>query len=366
MKTNQWHYKLLFLAMLVTTSIQGQSYERSRSVQEIFRAPATAEIQIINKYGDIHLIPWQKDSVRFEIEMSVTSNKESKIDKIFDYVDFDFKETKYYIIAQTVFRNKNTFWSEVADIASTVFSGGTHTQIDYTVYYPGSNDLKIENKFGNLYTGDHPGKVDFFVANGDIKAHAFSGPAKLHIEFGNATIEEVNSATCTVNYGELYLENAAELILESKSSKIFLTKADQVQVDSKRDKYYVKEIDEINGSSYFSNLSFDLVGEHIGLQSKYGDVKVQTYGPGFRQMELGTENTNVTLYIDKNFYYDIEVTKDDRTQMVFTSSLLTKTETPLDEDNKSFRVRCTAGTAGKPVVPVKINASSGKIFLMNL
>jgi hypothetical protein len=366
MKAKQWPYKLLFLALLISGSAQGQTYERSRSVQETFVAPPAAEIQVINKYGDIHLIPWKKDSVRFEIHMAVTSNKESKIDRIFDNVDFEFKETKYYIIAQTVFKNQNNFWSEVADMASLVFSGGTHTQIDYTVYYPEKNDLKIENKFGNLYTGEHTGKVDFNISNGDIKAHSFTGQTRITMEFGNANIEKVNAASFNINYGELYLEKAAEIILESKSSRIFITECDWMQIDSKRDKYYVKEVGEVNGTSYFSNLGFDLVEEHISLQTKYGDVKVQSVQPGFRQMEFGSESTNITFYIDRNLYYDIDIVKDDRTQMVFTSNMLTKTETLLDEEEKTSRIKCTAGTAGKPAVKVKINARSGKIFLMNL
>jgi hypothetical protein len=353
------------MALLFSALVQGQSYERNRSVQETFYAPSTAEIQIVNKYGDIHLIPWKKDSVRFEVQLSVSSNKESKIDKIFDYVDFEFKETRYYIIAQTTFKGQNTFWSEVADMASLVFSGGTHTQIDYTVYYPEDNDLKIENKFGNLYTTDHSGKVDFFISNGDIKANSFTGPTKIQIDFGNASIASVNSASLYINYSELYLESAAELILESKSSKIFLTDCKWMQIDSKRDKYYVKKAGEVSGTSYFSNLGFDLLDRHIGLQSKYGDIKIQSVGQTFRQVELSTESTTVTVLISREKYYDMDILRDDRTQMVFTSALLTKTEMALDEEKKTFRVKCTAGTAGKPVVPVKINAKSGKIFLMN-
>ena len=358
MKMKRWHYNLLILGIFFNTYAQGQAFERSRSVEKTFSAPASAEIQISNKYGDIHLIPWKKDSVKFDIQLSVTSNKEAKIDKIFDYVDFDFKESKYYIIAQTVFKGQNTFWSEVADMASLVFSGGTHTQIDYTVYFPEKSDMKIDNKFGNLYTTDHPGKADFSISNGDLKAHSFTGPAKLSINFGNASIDEVNSATLNVNYSELNLETASELIINSKSSKIYLTACNWMQIDSKRDKYYVKEVGEVSGTSYLT--------QEITLQSNYGEVKVQSVRPDFRQMALNAESTNITIYIGSDFYYVLDVTRDDRTQMVFTSNLLTKTETALDSENKTFRVRCTAGTAGKPTIPVNINAKSGKIFLIKM
>jgi hypothetical protein len=83
-------------------------------------------------------------------------------------------------------------------------------------------------------------------------------------------------------------------------------------------------------------------------------------------MEFSAESTNITLYIGSDFYYDIDITRDDRTQMVFTSSMLTRAEVALNDEKTSFRLKCTAGTAGKPTVPVSIIAKSGKIFLMNL
>jgi hypothetical protein len=354
------------IGLLVSISSQGQTFERSRSLQKSFFALPSAEIQIVNKYGDIHLVTWDKDSVRFEIQLSVTSNKEEKLDKIFNYVDFEFEDTKYFIIARTVFKGQNSFWTEVSDMANLVFSGGTHTQIDYTVYLPENSNLKIENKFGNIVTTDHPGKVDIFVSNGDLKAHSFSGQAKIRVDFGNATIAQVKSANLSINYGELRLEEASEVILQTKSSKIFLVSAEWLQMDSQRDKYYVNKVGEVSGSSYFSDLSFDQVARQVSLKSNYGDIKIGSVLPGFRQMEFGSESTAITVYISREFYYDMDITRDYRTQMVITSSLLTKTETALDAENKSFRLKCTAGTAGKPTVPVNINAKSGKVFLMNL
>ncbi len=236
------NYKYLMISVCLagSLSLAGQTFENSRTLRKAYRIAPNVEVQVTNKYGDIHLVPWEKDSVVFEIDFSVTSNKQSKVDKIFDYVDFDFKETAYYVIAQTVFEGQNNIWSEMADVASTIFSSGTNTRIDYTVYFPAGNDVRIENKFGNIYTTDHTGKVDITLSNGDLKGHTFSGPTRLKLDFGNATIDNIVNANISLSYAEFNLDKAGEINFETRSSKLYLNTCEILHLDSKRDRYYIK------------------------------------------------------------------------------------------------------------------------------
>lgn len=354
----------LIALLLLTASTSGaQEYMRSRSLREAFKAPPTAEIQVINKYGDIHLVPWQKDSVVFEIELTVTSSKQAKVDKIYDYIDFDFKSTGYYIIAQTVFTGQNTFWSEMADVANTIFSGNTATRINYTIYFPENNDVKIENKFGNIFTTEHKGKVDITLSNGDLKAFAFSGPARLKLDFGNASIDKINTGRLLLNYAEISIEEAGELNVESKSSRFTLASANKLQVDSKRDKYYIKKIGEITGTTYFSYFNLDLVDGKINLTTTYGELQLLKVSDSFRQIDLNAQFTDITLYMGEKHYYEIEVIRDDRAQVTMASGVNPKGEAAEDKAAKTVRQKYTAGKQGQSKVPVFITIRSGKLFL---
>ena len=366
MKTHLLNYKYLALSVFLAAglALNGQVYESSRTVREAYKVPPTAEVQVINKYGDIHLIPWEKDSVVFEIDFSVTSNKQSKVDKIFDYVDFDFKSTTYYVIAQTLFEGQNTIWSEMADVAGTIFSSGTTTRIDYTVYFPVSNAVKIENKFGNIYTTDHDGKVDIRLSNGDLKAHSFNGATRLNIEFGNVSIDQILNATVTLGYAEMNLENAGEVSFESRSSKIYLTDVKLLNLNSKRDRFYVTSAGEITGESFFSYLSLDKVTKKINLKTSYGDVKILDVGESFQKMDFNSEYTDLTFYLNDRHLYEFDITRDEKSSVIASTSILTKKEEPAIGLEKTFHATVTAGKAGKQRVPVNVILKSGKIFLM--
>jgi len=205
---------LLLLSILMTGVVFAQSYEKSSKITKSFYATEETEIQISNKYGNIHVIPWEKDSVKFEIILSVRANKESKVDKLFDNVDFDFTSTRYYVIAKTAF-HKNTFFK---DVSNQIFSGDNNIQVDYYVNIPAQCKIIIDNKFGNIYSTDHHGEVDIKLSNGDLKVNDLHQDAKISVEFGNTYINSMNSGSLKIYYGDLELESADDLQFEGKSA----------------------------------------------------------------------------------------------------------------------------------------------------
>jgi hypothetical protein len=366
MKTRLLHYKYLmvFASLAVSFSLTAQTYQNSRTVREAYKIGSNVEVQVINKYGDIHLVPWDKDSVVFEIDFSVTSNKQAKADKIFDYVDFDFKSTAYYVIAQTVFEGQNSFWSEMADVASTIFSSGTTTRIDYSVYFPAGNDIRLENKFGNIYTTDHNGKVDINLSNGDLKAHSFTGPTRLKIEFGNVSIDEITNANISLGYAEFNLEKAGEITFETRSSKLYLTSCDKLHLDSKRDRYYIKSAAEISGDMFFSYMNLDKATSKINLKTNYGDFKLLEIAETFHRIDFSSQYSDITLYLNDEHLYELEVTRDDHSEILSSTTVLSKKEEPVEGANDTFRSVITSGNADKSKVPIFIHIKSGKIYLM--
>jgi len=360
------NYKILLVSACLALGfpLAAQTYQNSRSVREAYRIAPNAEIQVINKYGDIHMIPWEKDSVVFEIDMTVTSNKQSKVDKIFDYIDFDFKSTAYYVICQTVFENQDNIWSEMADVASTIFSSGTSTQIDYTVYFPAGNDVRIENKFGNIYTTDHIGKVDITLSNGDMKAHSFNGPTRLNVEFGNVSVNKIINGSISLGYAELNLEEAGEISFESRSSKIYVTEADKLHLNSKRDRFYVTAAGEVTGETFFSYLNLDKIYSRINLKTNYGEVKVLGISEDFSRMDFSSQYTDINIYLDDDHYYEFDITRDDKSEVASSVTLISKKEEPVAGMEKTYRSSITAGKADKSAVTVAISIKGGKIYIL--
>ena len=343
--------------------IQAQTIEKSRTIKESFLVGPDAEIEVANKYGSIHLVPWKKDSVKFEIEIMVKGNKQSKVDKSFDYIEVDFKTSKYYVIAQTLFAGKSSFWSDVSDITSAIFNSSTKTKIDYTIYVPVNATLKIMNKYGNIYTTDHKGAIEIDLSNGDLKAHHFSGRTKIKTEFGDADIKKIDNGNLDISYGEFHLEEGGQLELMSKSSKFYFTDVDQLNIDSKRDKYYVKNASEFTGTAYFSLIELDQLSKRLSISTKYGDIDLKSFSDAVESVNLKSVNTDVTLHFPDKKHYKLDIVVDEKTEVMYSADIKNISSKELSGDEKLIKVNCEIGTVKNMTVPLDLDCRAGTLSL---
>ena len=354
---------VLIFAHISGYNIYGQTIEKSRSVVEAFKLEADTEVEIVNKYGNIHLIPWEKDSVKFEIELVVRGSKQSKVDKSFDYVEFDFKTSKYYVIAQTLFAGKSSFWSDVSDLTGEIFNSSTKTKIDYTVYIPAGVKLKIMNKYGNIYTTDHTGEVEIDLSNGDLKAHKFSGKTKITSEFGNVNLKEIDDGTLNISYGEMKIENAGRAVIESKSSKFYMDEVQDLELNSRRDKFYLDKVGSLSGLTNFTTIEIDELTDKFNLTAKYGDVDVKSFSDEVVSFKMKANDADLTLHFIDNKYYKIDAKVNGQTEVMYSSDIKNISSRDLNDDEKLIEVKCLIGTDKSMTVPINLDVRAGSVSL---
>ena len=72
-------YKTIFFlsvyVFLWPVLLNAQPYERSKEETRSFKVYKQTTLEIYNKYGNIHLFPWEKDSVKIKIELNNSLNQ---------------------------------------------------------------------------------------------------------------------------------------------------------------------------------------------------------------------------------------------------------------------------------------------------
>jgi hypothetical protein len=293
--------------------------------------------------------------------MQIKASKESKADKIYEYIDFEFSDNRYYVIARTHLNQQGEFWAEVSDLANTFFSSGTKVQIDYSVYLPQYINVKIENKFGNIYSTDHLGKMSVILSNGDYKANDLKGSTDLNVSFGNATINSIESGKLNLNYSELELGSAGNLTIESKSSTLNIDKIGTLSINSKRDKYYINQLGVISGKTSFSYLTLKSFSSDLTLNTDYGEVNLEGISSEFKLIDLTSSYTDIQLKIPVKASYTVDISHTLNTVITAPENYSGLKSETVDKKADLYRTKGTAGNGILKKGKVTINSRSGKI-----
>ncbi len=344
----------------------GQTFERGRKESRSFKLYDRTSLEINNKYGNVHLFNWDKDSVKIEIDLKVRANKESKVDKIFDYIDFEFSDSRYYIIAHTTFRqNLGGFWSELSDLANTVFSGNNKAQIDYNVYLPSNINVKLENKFGNIYCTNREGKFEVSLSNGDLRANKLNGETELNLSFGNVGINHIENGKLIGSYVDMDLSSAVELFVESKSSTYNFEKIGVLNLKSRRDKFYIDEITSISGETSFSYLSIKRFSNYLRLTTEYGEVKLKGVKPGFKMVELNSKYSDIIMQLSNMVNCNVDLNHTESTGLILPDTFKGKSKSIIDEKEGTANTKGYFGNKEEAEAEIKINIKSGSVSFMD-
>jgi hypothetical protein len=303
---------LVVLSILMSAGVwvRAQTYSESQKIIRTFGAGPETRLDLTNKYGTVHIIPWKKDSVRIAIDLFIKSSSTAKLEKLKRNVDFEFTDTKYYIIAYTRFGSRGgTFFSDLMDLGSTIIPSKNEVKIDYTVHIPSHLNINITNKYGDIYIDDMKGSVSVNLSNGDIKANSLTGESNISLNFGNGIINELGNSRLTIAYADVEIQKAGQLNIDSKSSKIRIRQVRILRINSKRDKYSVSSIDNLFGESWFSDIWLSRMNEEINFNPKYGALKVDSIPDDFSFINISTEYTDMNFVFNTTASFELELLK---------------------------------------------------------
>ena len=361
MKTISSKYNvILLLLLLCSISVSSQSFSKEGRVVRSFALADDTEIEITNKYGDISVENWDIDSIKIEILYKVSATKKSKLDPVYDAINFDFKSNKYYIVAKTVFEGRGSFWFDVSEIAGNLFGGGITTSIDYTIYLPAKRNLKVNLKYGSIYMTDYAGYFNLTLSNGNFRAHNLTGTSILNVDFGDVVVKEIVTGVVKIRYGTLELQKAKELDLTGQSSEFDLGDVDRLTLDSKRDRISIEGVDLLIGSNYFTKLNVNEITGKLELSTKYGSFKLNRIASEVSAIQLTSYNTLVDFYFTDENNYSIKLISDSKADVSYSAKLgeFEVKELP----NKLKEAVCVHGNVGN-AVPVNIETKSGVLTL---
>jgi len=352
---------ILILVLLPFNRILPQGASETRSFIKGFPVSKETVVEVNNKYGNIEITTWDSDSAYVRAEIKASAPNQSKLGKMFNEISIKITGTGNLILAQTVFNQSiNAFFENFKGMTNKVISYESQVEINYYIKVPEYMNLRIENRYGDVFLEKTSGNFDLTLSNGSLKADVPGRKSNLKLSFCDATITSLMAGSIDASFSDLTISEIKKIKIKTISSKYRINKAGEIEIESRRDDLFIDNIENLEGDSYFTDFEVGSLTESLNLVSRYGDLDFDNISAQFESVNINSGFSDISLDFDPEASYSIEV----RTLNSFLSlpSGIKSEERTLDSGKKEY---ITTGTSGQNPGSrlLKIDANRGKIYI---
>ncbi len=354
---------LLLTALILSSSaLSGQHVSDSRTFMKAFRTGNNPVLDVSNKYGNLHVSHINGDSIKIRVEVTASSNDESRLNKLMSDVNIGMTMTNETVRAQTILgKNVLTLFESIKGMARSIINFESRLQINYFIECPPETILRLSNSYGDVYIGEETPELSLTLSNGNFDADVINNAITIELTFCNANIRKILKGRLSVSYGELSLKETGDLDLNSRSTKIRIEKAASLDVDSKRDVMILGSVETITGTTYFSEMNVDYLSKDISLVTKYGNISFEEISSGFSLIDVNSSYADFDFSIAQQASYNMEI---HHTNAFVSLPGVTPEpqKTEISAENKVYLLTGKVGSSPERA-RIRIDATKGEIRL---
>lgn len=354
---------LITTVLCLTGSALWAQVSDSKEITKVFSVDKSTIVDIGNKYGDVSVETWDKDSVWVQIKYSVSEKNYERLNKKMDEISFELTQSGHYVVINTIIgESKNMLLSELTKFKETIGVGESQVEINMQLKIPNNLDLRIKNKFGNVYIDDYKGDINIDLSNGKLKAHELTGYTNLKLNFGDAIVKQIDSGNLEIYYSDFNLSTSRRLRITSKTSDITITEVGQLLVNSSRDEYRIRMINDFETEANWTDFSISEFTQKSDIKMNYGDLTIENIQPSLQKMLIDARSTRINLYFEHETDVNFDIITDEDLNLP-NEAQIDSTET-INEKEKVMRYLGRTGKIEKAKPKLILNTSSADITIL--
>jgi hypothetical protein len=300
-------FKSLLIIALVSIAIpiNAAKEEYSKTLQKEYTVHANTSLEVINKYGEVHIEDWDKQLIRIDVKITVDHNNKAEADALLKMINVTFSEIGDNVKAVTEidegFGNSRGWFGN---------HEGKKFRIDYQIKIPKAISLKLSNKYGNIFLSNLAGMLDIDLKYGNLNINSITrGDLKpmnqISVAYGKATIDQASWVKLNLSYSKASFQSCKALIAVSKYSKINLDKASSIVAESAYDDYSIGDLSNLVLTGKYSHYSFRSIAKKLDAEVKYSDINAESIPAGFESIKVENSYGKISLGIDPSASYEL-------------------------------------------------------------
>lgn len=287
-------FLLLFLLQLQLLAAKSIVSVETKIIDKTFPANAQTALQIDNRYGNLNLSTWDKNSIEFHIEIKVDGKNEKEVKERMNAISVDFSN-----LANVV--------SAITRINKISNNNRSNMSIQYFVKLPKSTKINIKNTYGNFAIDQLNGRsmIDLKYGNmtvGDLN-HTEN---EINLQYvTSASISSMKTGKLMVSYSNLVLDRSEDIEVKSNYSNLEFKQAKNLLAELRYGNLKTNQIQNITATSKYTNLKINQLLRNLKINAGYGQIMINDVKADFRSIDIESSYSDVVLKMAKNATYQL-------------------------------------------------------------
>jgi hypothetical protein len=188
----------LFMAAVQPAVAGDPLVEKKRTYSKSYPLAASDRVSLNNQFGEMKIIPWDKNEIRVDITIVTKASTEELAQKIMDKIRIEDGKNGNNVYFTTKMSEMKGDW----DGKKKGEYKEQGMKIDYAVYMPVNISLRATNSFGTMIVPDYRGQAELESKFGKLTAGKLANVKSVSVEFGSAEIESASGGSITVKFSK--------------------------------------------------------------------------------------------------------------------------------------------------------------------
>ncbi len=318
---------ILFLFLVIFANGQEKTVEKISTGygfkdEIIHKAKGLNVLNIKNKYGNITVDGWDKDSIQIVYEISIGTYTEDLAQEIMDQITVREYTSGKELFVKTLFEEE--------------FHSAFTFSINYKINVPYKLQTNIKTGFGNTYLKDIQGKISVNAEYGKlfIKNPKSTDLPELNLilDFVEGEIENADNVSLNLNNCTFDIDKINNISGKTKFSVIRIDEVNRMYLTSEIDRFTIGVADSVTITGDKSFITIDNLSEFGHFEINTGGLKV-TAGNTIKSLTVANIKANSEITLPETLSYLLH---GEVKQGVFTHYMQNSLRILRDQDTISF------------------------------
>ncbi|EDP96846.1 hypothetical protein U8527_00870 [Kordia algicida OT-1] len=294
-------YKTVLIGVVCLLSFQSTlaQHKRTKEIKETHAFSNESKLYLENKYGDIFVSGWEKNSIEIIVNIEAESKNAEKSEKLLNRVKTSIILTDTELkLTSTIAKKEGGFLGRLDPFKN------EKTKINYTIYMPKKAMMEVYNTYGNIIISDWNGALKANIEHGKMQLSSAIQNADITIKFGKLNAINLEASTVKANDATLTIHNGNDLKITSDGSEMTLNNMKNLELNSNKDNTDILKVDGISGSIKHSKTFLKNLGGKTILDLYYGELRVLKHITTSPEININQKESEVYINIsDINFTF---------------------------------------------------------------